>query len=115
MKTKVMTMIIATSLLVLTLLFIECVHQQVHKIEATPRQEHCTLVADTIVEYVHARRGLSCGTLADRENTANSIRETQVLCTMYSNMQCNYRFLMERIEAHVMSCTRCQTYIKCGE
>jgi hypothetical protein len=118
LKSKVLGMLAGASLLIGVLWFVECQHERLYhgdELQAAPRQEHCELVADTIVEYIHARRGLGCSTIMDRENTANSIAETQVLTCIYTNMQCNYRYLMERIEKHIEECTRCQSYVKCGE
>lgn len=107
-------------LLVGTLLVLECVHDVEYRVEAKAPRIACELTAETVIELIHARRGLGCGSLDgkllnDIYNARNHIAEIDMLMETYSAAGCSYDIFYQKLLDHIATCTRCTEYVKCGE
>jgi hypothetical protein len=119
LKQMIISMLGGLVLLVGILLVMECVHGREHRIEARAPRVACELTADTVIELVHARRGLSCGSpdgkvLNDIYNARNHIAEIDMLMEVYTAAGCSFDLFYDKLIAHIESCTRCTEYVKCG-
>lgn len=118
MRSKVIGIFLGAALLTFIVCLSECVHTQIHELESKVEAKYCTDVRATIVEYLHARRGLSCGTTGDVHdilNARNNIAEIHMLMDIHRDSGCNTEQLFIDILTHVGQCTQCQEYIKCGD